>query len=314
MQTKQIKILKQSLDYSHSSRNEHLFFCPFCKHHKPKLSVNIEKNVFKCWVCDTRGKNNYYLLKRFGTFSQQQKWLQTTNEVDIRDFELFVSGSETEQKVKQKIDLPDGYKPLFAGSDYLYSQRPLNYLKKRKISQRQIFDLKIGYCTGGEYKDRIIIPSFDEDGDINYFIARSYVGDWMRYKNPPVSRDIVFNDLNIDWDLPVILVEGAFDALKEPNMIPILGSTLREDSELFQKIINNTSEIFIVLDPDAKKKETDIISKFLKYDITVHKIDIENYSDVSAMPDKVYFENKKNATKITNNNFLIFEEFLNLIV
>ena len=314
MSTSQIKILRQILNYSHSSRDEHLFYCPFCEHHKPKLSVNIDKNVFKCWVCDTRGKSIYYLVKRYGNFSQQQEWLQITNQVDVRDFELFITGSQVEQKVKQKIELPECYKPLFLDTKCLYSKRPMNYLKNRGLNQDQILNWKIGYCTGGEYKDRVIIPSFDEEGDINYFIARSYTGDWMRYKNPPVSRDIVFNDLNIDWEQPVILVEGAFDALKEDNMIPILGSTLREDSELFQKIINNSSDIYIILDADAKKKETEIISKFLKYDITVYKIDIEHYNDVSEMPLEVYFRNKKNATKITNNNFLIFEEFLNSIV
>ena len=98
MSAKQVKILKQTLDYAHKSREEHLCFCPFCKHHKPKLSVNIEKNVFKCWVCDTRGKNIYYLIKRFGTFDNQQEWLRITNEVDVRDFELFAGSVQPAER------------------------------------------------------------------------------------------------------------------------------------------------------------------------------------------------------------------------
>ena len=303
---KKIKILKQVLDYAYSSRDEHLFSCPFCNHHKPKLSVNVEKNVFKCWVCDVRGKNNYYLIKRFGSFDQQQQWLQITNEVDVRDFELFISGSQTEQKVKQEIDLPSEYKPLW-GTSYLSAQRPINYLKNRGISNQKILEWKVGYCSDGEYKERIIIPSFDENGDINYFVARSYSGDWKKYKNPSVSRDIVFNNLNVDWDEDVILVEGVFDAFKESNMIPILGSTLREESELFQKIVENKCNVYLAMDPDAREKEKDIILKLLDYGISVYKIDTTGYADISEMPDQIYFKRKQKAKLINRESFFEYQ-------
>tara|TARA_Y100001938_G_C8088768_1_gene433728 strand:- start:1123 stop:2064 length:942 start_codon:yes stop_codon:yes gene_type:complete len=307
MPTKKLKIIKLVLNYAYSNRGEHLFYCPFCEHHKPKLSVNVEKNVFKCWVCDTRGRDNYYLVKRFGNFNQQQEWLKITNQTDIRDFEVMFSGSYREEKVEQIIELPEEYKPLFSVSEYLYSQKPINYLKSRGISHKQIFNWKIGYCSEGEYKDRVIIPSFNEDGDINYFIARSYIGDWMRYKNPPASRDIVFNDLNIDWEEDIILVEGVFDAFKEPNMIPILGSTLRENSELFQKIVNNKCNVFIALDLDAREKEKNIILKFMDYGVPVYKIDTKGYKDISEMPNRVYFDRKEKAIPINRDNFFEYE-------
>ena len=310
---KKTKILKQALNYAYSNKGEHLFYCPFCNHHKPKLSINIEKNVFKCWVCDTRGRDNYYLVKRFGNFNQQQEWLKITNQTDIRDFEIMFSGSFREEKVEQVIDLPEEYKPLFSVSEYLYSQKPLNYLKNRGITHKQIFNWKIGYCSEGEYKDRVIIPSFNEKGDVNYFIARSYTGDWMRYKNPPASRDIVFNDLNVDWDDDIILVEGVFDAFKEPNMIPILGSTLRENSELFQKIVNSKCSVYVALDLDARKKEKKIILKLLDYGVSVYKISTEGYGDISEMPQRIYFERKKNAMQVDRNNFFEYEFTYSLI-
>ncbi len=307
MSEKQLKILRQVLDYAHKSRDEHLFFCPFCKHHKPKLSVNIEKNVFKCWVCDTRGRDNYYLVKRFGSFNKQQEWLSLTNQEDIRDFEIMFSGSYKEQKVDQIVDLPEEYTPLFGDSTPLHSTRALNYLKKRGISKKQILDWKIGYCPAGSYSQRVIIPSFSDKGDVNYFIARSYNGDWMRYKNPPVSKDVVFNELLIDWEEDIILVEGVFDALKEPNMIPVLGSTLREESDLFQKIVKNNCKVYLALDHEARKKEKDLILKFLNYGILVFKIDTSGYEDVSVMPEEVYFERKQKATQINRDNFFEYE-------
>ena len=190
---------------------------------------------------------------------------------------------------------------------YLYSQRPLNYLKKRGISRKQIFDWKIGFCDSGEYKNRIIIPSFNEAGDINYFIARSYSGDWKRYKNPSASKDIIFNDLNVDWDEDVILVEGVFDAFKESNMIPILGSTISETSELFQKIVENNCKVYIALDIDVQKKEKDIILKLLDYGVMVSKIDVSGYEDISEMPDQIYFQRKKEAKLINRENFFEYQ-------
>ena len=84
------------------------------------------------------------------------------------------------------------------------------------------------FCDFGEYQHRVIIPSFDDEGNVNFFVGSSYTDDWMKYKNPQVSKDIIFNDLNIDWEDDIILVEGAFDAMKCKNAIPLLGSTLGE--------------------------------------------------------------------------------------
>ena len=90
----------------------------------------------------------------------------------------------------------------------------------------------------------------------------------MKYLNPPVGRDIIFNELNIDWDEPVILVEGVFDAIVAGyNAIPILGSTLREESKLFQAIVIHDTPIYLALDEDAKKKQGYIIQLCRKYNV-----------------------------------------------
>ena len=55
-----------------------------------------------------------------------------------------------------------------------------------------------------------------------------------------MSRDIVFNELFVDWKEKVYLVEGIFDAIAVGmNAIPILGSTINENSNLFKKLIKN---------------------------------------------------------------------------
>ena len=142
----------------------------------------------------------------------------------------------------------------------LTAHAPLNYLKERGVDKSDILKWRIGYCDTGEYRNRIIIPSFDRDGYCNYFIARTYTKDWLKYKNPPASKNIVFNELMINWKQPVAFVEGAFDALKADNAIPLLGSTLRSDTDLFKKIFCYKPKIYMALDSDAQNKALKIIT------------------------------------------------------
>jgi hypothetical protein len=106
----------------------------------------------------------------------------------------------------------------------------------------------------------------------------------MKYLNPPISKNVVFNELFIDWDEPVVLVEGLFDAIVAgQNAIPILGSTLREKSKLFQAIVINDSPVYLALDEDAKKKQDYIVKLFFKYDVEIKIVDTSNIEDVGSM-------------------------------
>ena len=182
------------------------------------------------------------------------------------------------------------------------------YLSSRGIGRREILKWKIGYCKEGRYGGRIIIPSIDTDGDCNYFIARSYVGHQRRYLNPPTDRDIVFNELNIDWDEPIILVEGVFDAIiAGPNSVPILGSTLRENSKLFQQIVKNDTPVYIGLDVDAERKTKKIIKDLLNYGIEVYKIDTSGFDDIGSMSRQEFLNAKDKAVRYESNDYLLYE-------
>ena len=188
-----------------------------------------------------------------------------------------------------------------------------NYLENRGIIREDIIRWKLGYCVRGTYEGRIIVPSFDEEGYVNYFVARAYDNNWRKYMNPSLSKDIIFNHLYIDWDSDIILVEGAFDAIKAgPNSIPLLGSTLRENSKLFQEIAKKDSAVFIALDPDAEKKSLRIIRNLLTYGIETYKIDVSGHDDVGEMT-KEEFCKKKNAATFINPDSFMMEQSLNTL-
>ena len=301
---KKAKILNDALGYYYDKGSELLFKCPSCNHHKHKLSVNLDKNAFKCWICDYRGRNIRRLIRRFGTYIQLQAWDKITGRPDLENFaDLFDSSSE--RPVPQKVDLPPEYISLCSDQLPATGTYAMKYLQQRGVTKADILKWKIGFCFSGEYRNRIVVPSFDDDGDVSYFIARSYSGDSYKYKNPRVSKNIVFNELYIDWNKDLTIVEGVFDALVAGNSVPILGSTLRKDSKLIREIVRNDTPVFIALDPDAREKENKIIQTLLKYDIEMYKIDVSGYEDVGSMSKDVFLERKNNAVFIDREDYLL---------
>jgi hypothetical protein len=298
------KILYEAFGNYADKGSELLFRCPACNHHKRKFSVNVDKNVFKCWICDYHGRNIRRLIRRFGTYLQLQKWDGISNRTDLERFaDLFVERGP--EKDTTKIDLPEEFVSLCSNNIPATGRYAQKYLHSRGITKEDILKWKIGYCFSGEYRNRIIIPSFNEDGDCSYFIARSYTGDSYKYKNPRASKDIVFNDLFINWNKDLVLVEGVFDALVAGNAVPVLGSTLRSNSDLVRKIVLNDTPIYVALDPDARTKENRIIKTLLEYDIELHKIDVSGYEDVGSMPPEVFQDRKNNAAFIDRDNYLL---------
>jgi DNA primase len=290
-------LLSSALGDYRKSGDELLFFCPFCQHHKKKLSVNLKTNNYKCWVCDERGRNVRRLLKSRLSYSQLYEWDKINNVVDLTQLDSNIFDEE-EKAVDEVIELPSEFVSLANKNVPLSARFALKYLYDRGFKKEDVVMWKAGCCLTGEYKNRIIIPSFNENGDVNYFIARSYTNDFPKYMNPKVSKDIVFNELYLDWNEDITIVEGVFDAMKAVNAIPLLGSTLNQQSNLFRKIVQYDPKVYIALDPDAEKKASTLIQNLVGYDIELYKIDVSGYDDVGTMPKHVFLNRKENAEPI----------------
>jgi DNA primase len=123
------------------------------------------------------------------------------------------------------------------------------------------------------YGGRVIIPSYDSNGELNYFVARSYYEDnKMKYKNPPVSRNVIVFENQINWNEPIVLVEGVFDAFSvKRNAIPLLGKFF--PTKLKDKIFEmGVKEVTIMLDSDAVGDSTNHTQFLQKNGIKVKNI------------------------------------------
>ena len=71
--------------------------------------------------------------------------------------------------------------------------------------------------------------SYDKEGELNYYIARSWdLKSRAKYKNPEAEKDkIIFNESLIDWNKDIYLVEGVFDSFFLDNSVAMLGKHSR---------------------------------------------------------------------------------------
>ncbi len=263
-----ITILDSALGVGSSLKgNEQAHHCPFCNHHKKKLQINLDTQRWHCWVCDSKGRSISSLLRKLN--------------VDLRDIAVVkdVYGDEPEYDTKEeyvaKLQLPSEFKQLYfcpKSINPVYNQA-IHYLNKRGITKADIVKYNIGYCEDGVYGGRVIVPSYDENGDLNYFVARSFYEDEkMKYKNPPISRDVIVFDGMVNWNEPITLVEGVFDSFSvKRNVIPLLGKFLL--SKLKNKILEKgVKDVTIMLDADAVEDSTKHTDWFMKNGIKVRNI------------------------------------------
>ena len=264
-----VNILDEVLGVGTSLKgDEQAHHCPFCHHHKKKLQINLNTQKWHCWVCDAKGKKIQTLLKRLHVDSKKIKKVY-----EIYGDDYIVSTTTDEEKVE--LRLPSEFKSLLnkpKGLNPLY-KKVVQYAKDRGITKEDIIRYNIGFCDSGIYTNRIIIPSYDVDGRLNYFIARSvYSEESFKYKNPPVSKNVTIFENQINWKKPITLCEGVFDAMSiKRNAIPLLGKFIPKT--LMDSIYKNgVKEIKILLDKDAQDQALYYVHYFMNNGITVTNI------------------------------------------
>ena len=281
------------------------FVCPKCNgenFRKKKLVIKLENDIFHCWVCGVKGKNLKNLIGKFGTRDQLGRYVSIFCQSDL------ITGEAEEED--DKVFLPEGFKLLATASnkrdpDVYAIQR---YLLSRSVSKEDLWFFKLGFSSAGSFRRRVIFPSFDAAGRLNYFSARSIDSQVSpKYVNAKSDKtSIIFNEINIRWDQELTLVEGPFDLVScDYNSTCLLGSFLSEESQLFQKIVKNQTPIILALDKDATQKSQKIARKLIEYDTSVKMINLSNKDDVGDMTKDEFKLAKKNAVIVNRKDLIL---------
>jgi len=285
-----------------TARGNRAYHCPECKHHKLKLEINLDDSSsnfqsYQCWVCGFKGKKLSSLFRKLSVDSDK-----------LNQLKLLTNSQSSENKNEvnnvQEILLPDEFIPLLSSPlNNLVAKKALHYLKTRNITKEDIIKYNIGYCEYGPYSNMIVIPSYDNKGKLNYFFGRSFEPGSSLKKNPPISRNIIPFELFINWNVPVILCEGMFDAMAiKRNAIPLLGKNMQSNL-LKQLIKSSVQKIYIALDKDAIKQSLNFCEKLMNEGKEVYLIDLQD-KDPSEMGFEKFTILTQNTKPLTLSNLI----------
>jgi len=242
--------------------------CPKCQEEeglaypddKFNLEINTTKRVFRCWKCDEPKFSGSLgrLIKTYGSNVDYALYKDY-----IGQFTNMVYSPDEDEDEQQFVVLPEEM-ILFSKMDTSNHEHLKAYtylIVDRKLTNEQILKYRLGFCLTGKYAGRIIIPSYDNEGKLIYFVSRAFwSGLKPPYLNPKVDKDkIIFNEGYINWDSTVYLVEGVFDMFTLVNAVPQLGKTISK--KMFYKLKEKKPNIVIALDPDAKKNAIEMFQK-----------------------------------------------------
>jgi DNA primase len=282
----------------YESKGQISFDCPVCAAEKGldngdgkgNLEINYSKHVYKCWSCGeilgTQGPLGK-LFDKHATKAQKKVYNL------IKPEEL-----KQQEAKKPKLKLPEGY-TTFEDSNarFIPHIEAYRYLQSRGINDELIKKYKIGYTVTGDFAYRVIVPSFNKEGTLNYFVARAWLPKKMKYKNPSVPKDeIIFNEGLIDWNKDVYLVEGAFDGFFLDNSIVMLGKKMSK--LLFETLYNNAKgNVIICPDGDAWKDGLKLYHELnggvLYNKVKIIKLPIDkDICDIRGQIDEYYYEIK----------------------
>lgn len=282
-------------------------FCPICKKSpkakkKRKLSIAIDTGMYHCWVCESKGKSLAKLIKyEIPQFKDLDK---------VREYfgSEIIDDESIEEEVK--ISLPEDFRMVVLTNSRT-SRRIKKYLENRGMSEEDLYRFKVGFSEEFGFENRAIFPSFDENLDLNFFVTRSIDEKvkFAKYRNCDASKkDIIFNEHLIDWKKPIILVEGIFDAVKAGhNSIPVLGSWIDMQHQVFKKLVKNQSDVLLGFDPDAKDKEIKIAKNLFQQGLNVKIIENKDkdLGELTREEVKNLIQNAKHFDNIERMRYLI---------
>lgn len=283
--------------------------CPICAPKdasKRKLVIRVDDDLAHCWTCAWKGHNLAGLIRRFGSPRQLAEYRDEFLPDGHR-----ISAVEPDGEERPKLELPKDFRMLVHCAQSTPGLGQVwTYLRSRGVTQRDAWYYKLGISSEHRWRGRVIMPSFDADGELNYFVGRSVyeLDRRQKYDNPEDDKlPIIFNEINLDWKKRLVVCEGPFDLMKcGDNAVPLLGSDLNEHSKLFSQVALHGTPIALALDGDMWQKKTPYLARKLQeYDVDVVVVDVRSHGDPGAMTKAQFREVLAAATAPTwSSNFL----------
>ena len=286
---------------SKTNRDYYQFICPFhTGKNGPKLGISLGTGGWKCWVCPSKGRSVSGL---FGKLNVSKDKIQLSRQLWI-DKVVYQPNEQVEL-----ISLPKEFRPLWQPTGSFYYEKAKGYLESRGVTEKEIIKYHLGYCETGKFADMIVFPSFNEDGQLNYYSGRSYLNNPSHKFALPtnIEKDVILYEDQINWQEPVIIVESRLDAIVvRRNSIPNDGKTLNKS--LKKKIIEEeTPKVIFCLDGDALNDAILQSEYFIQNGVECFKVRLPENEDPSSLGHEKVWQFIDKAERITESEIFKFK-------
>ena len=243
-----------------ASDKEFILNCPWHDGHKKKLYVNASSGMYNCFVCGAKGGFSSFVRRVVGAEDHTDvscilKALLSEEKAEYIDF--FDQQRPSEKVLAPSVAYPPEYYPLWFNDLGTEGRAAEAYLLGRGLTKNQISYYRLGFCIGGRYDRRVLIPTFGPNEELVTFVCRDYTGK-SPYKvlNPPevegnTNKDWVFNLYNALRTGHLIVTEGVFDAIAVGVSGVALFGKKATDSQLAKLVLDRPLRITCCLDADA---------------------------------------------------------------
>ena len=258
---------------------------------KLKLVIKLNNELYHCWVCGIKGRSVLPLFQKYAP-AHVGRAKDVFSKTNLKAVEV--------DDTPQEVELPNGFLLL---AKNLHSKDPdvraiFRYLSSRGITEKELWRFKLGTSKSGNCRRRVIFPSLDIEGKINYWVARAIDEDRKpKYLNSRTAKKlVVFNEADLNFKKQLTIVEGPFDLVRcNDNTTCILGSSLSKSHALFQECARNLTPILLALDADMQQKTQKIASLLYSAGCDVKILPLGSYSDVGEMTKDQFLAQKELA-------------------
>ncbi len=250
--------------------------CPFCKDNEHKFWFSLQSMRGGCLHksrCSWRGDSIKFIMAVEGCSVREALAV-------VRDS----GGLLTVSRRMEKADDPGACRlpmefwgltgrPVDGLARQCAMTAALAHLHSRGVLDEQIDRHGVGYCIGGRYNDRVVVPVV-ERGAVVFFVARLFRGRGLKYRYPTMAEaggrgpsDVLFNLDGVAGRPRVRVVEGVFDALAEERRgqasVAMLGLGISE-IQAAKLALAGCQEAIVECDADAPLRAIEQVARRLE--------------------------------------------------
>jgi DNA primase len=279
----------QGIEYTdrgkNSTRNHINIQCPFCNDHSNHCGINIDTNLFHCWICNEKG-DGVKLLRQLSNLTMAQVSDLTMVYGKGRGFianeDMCIKTATLWPQIGTSIKLPDH-------TDTIMDEMHENYLLIRRYDPKSLirkYQLQFTHNIG-RMRCRIIVPIINKKRMVAWVAADVLRQGGLKYINSKPEESIIPANhclYNIDSvHDTAIITEGITDVWRVGDgCIASFGKNMT--AEQIQMLIEKKPrKVFVMYDADAIEQSHQMADRLKGFfdDVSVLELDDGDPGDMT---------------------------------